>query len=144
MKRNIAGSDADGDSRGAPLSPLTIRLHDEEKEEEVAYRAELPEQMTGTAHMNIVADLEIEEDEAAEDARRQELLALEWELDSDGGGTDADSAAEDNVDILNENKKIKDEFKAKRSTTHHTLITRCPPSQPLCNLWTSLLDFYAH
>ena len=40
------------------------------------------------------------------------------------------------------NKKIKDEFKAKRSTTHHTLITRCPPSQPLCNLWTSLLDFY--
>jgi hypothetical protein len=117
-ENDIAGSDADGDSRGAPLSPLTIRLHDEEKEEEVAYRAELPEQMTGTAHMNIVADLEIEEDEAAEDARRQELLALEWELDSDGGGTDADSAAEDNVDILNENKKIKDELGA----VDHSLV----------------------
>ena len=68
--------------------------------------------------MNIVADLEIEEDEAAEDARRQELLALEWELDSDGGDTDADSAAEDNVDILNENKKIKDELGA----VDHSLV----------------------
>ena len=28
------------------------------------------------------------------------------------------------------------------SLINHTLITRCPPSQPLCNLWTSLLDFY--
>ena len=45
-------------------------------------------------------------------------------------------------EIWLQRQKRRRQILRRRSITHHTLITRCPPSQPLCNLWTSLLDFY--
>ena len=67
----------DKNSQDVPSSPLAIHLDEFEEEEDMVQRkAQLPQQMTGTKHMNILADLEIEKDEAVEEARRKELLAF--------------------------------------------------------------------
>ena len=47
-----------------------------------------------------------------------------------------------NVNGIRLQRQERRQILCRRSTTHHTLITRCSPRQPLCNLWTSLLDFY--
>ena len=109
-----------------PLSPLAVHLpdiededEDEDKDEEVAmaHKAQLPGQLTGTKHMDVLSHLGIEEEEAAEEARRTDLLALEWHHgeDSDDEGVSkassaTDDALEDNIDILNDHKRDKKEL----------------------------------